>query len=96
MKSGEYQPTSPVDKLKEVKIIIENLEVKNCKLASDHFTNNIWVDNKLIYRGVYGILPQDKKEMLEIINHTLNFLSTVEGEVLDATILYERGLIDSL
>jgi len=96
MKSGDYQPTSPVEKLKEIKIIIENLKVKNCTLASDHFTNNIWLDNKLIYRGVYGNLPQDKKEMLDIIDHTLNFLSTAEGEVLDATILYERGLITSL
>lgn len=96
MISGDYQPTSPIDKLKEVKILIENLDVKNCILASDHFTNNLWMDNKVIYRGIYGTLPKDKKNLLDIINQTLEFLSSVDGEVLDATILYERGLINSL
>lgn len=94
--SGQYKPTSPMEKLKEVKMLIENLEVNQCELASDHFTNNIWVDNKVVYRGVYGILPQEKQDMLDILDHTLDFLSVTEGEVLDATILYERGLIHSL
>jgi len=96
MKSGQYKPTSPIEKLEEVKIFIENLDVKKCELASDHLTNNIWVDNTVVYRGVYGILPQDKQDMLDIINQTLDFLSTAEGEILDATILYERGMIHSL
>ena len=96
MNSGQYKPTSPIEKLVEVKTFIENLEVKNCELASDHFTNNIWVNNEVVYRGVYGILPQDKQDMLDIINHTLDFLKVTEGEILDATILYERGVINSL
>jgi len=95
-KSGQYQPTSPIEKLQEVKTIIENLEVNQCELASDHFTNNIWVDNTVVYRGVYGRLPQDKQDMLDILNHTLEFLSVTEGEILDATILYERGMTHSL
>jgi radical SAM superfamily enzyme YgiQ (UPF0313 family) len=95
-KSGQYKPTSPVEKLQEVKMLIENLEVNHCELASDHFTNNIWVDNTVVYRGVYGMLTQDKQDMLDIVNHTLDFLATTECEVLDATILYERGVIHSL
>ena len=96
MISGEYKPTSPIEKLKEVKKFLEELEVKNCELASDHFTNYIWLNNTIVYRGIYGILPQDKSEMLDNLNHTLDFLSVAEGEILDATILYERGLINSL
>lgn len=96
MISGDYKPTSPIEKLKEVRMLIENLEVSQCKLASDHFTNNIWVDNKVVYRGVYGMLPQEKQDMLDILDYTLDFLSVTEGEVLDATILYERGIINSL
>jgi len=96
MKSGEYKPTTPVEKLEEVKTFIENLDVKKCELASDHFTNNIWLDNAVVYRGVYGILPQDKQDMLDIINQTLELLSVAEGEILDATILYGRGMIHSL
>jgi len=96
MKIGQYQPTSPIEKLQEVKVFIENLEVNKCELASDHFTNYIWVDNNIVYRGVYGILPDYKQDMLDIINQTLDFLSIAEGEILDATILYERGMIHSL
>jgi len=96
MNSGQYKPTSPIEKLEEVKTFIENLNVKNCELASDHITNNIWVNNEVVYRGVYGILPQDKQDMLDIINYTLDFLNVTDGEILDATILYERGVINSL
>ncbi|MFW6120511.1 MAG: radical SAM protein [Petrotogales bacterium] len=96
IKYGQYKPTSPIEKLQEVKTIIENLEVKQCKLASDHFTNNIWVNNTIVYSGVYGILPQEKKDMLDILKDTLDFLSAAQGEVLDATILYDRGMINSL
>jgi radical SAM superfamily enzyme YgiQ (UPF0313 family) len=96
MKSGLYKPTSPLDKLVEVKTFIENLEVKECELASDHFTNYLWLNDAVVYRGVYGLLPQDKQDMLSTINETLDFLKVAEGEILDATILYERGLISSL
>ena len=95
-KSGHYKPTSPLEKLKEVRILIENLKVSQCEFASDHFTNNIWVDDKVIYRGVYGKLPQEKQDMLDILNQTIDFLSVTASEILDATILYERGFINSL
>ena len=96
MNSGQYKVLSPIEKLKEVKMLIENLEVNQCEFASDHFTNNIWVDNTVIYRGVYGILPQEKNDMLNILDYTLDFLLKTKGEVLDSTILYEKGLINSL
>jgi radical SAM superfamily enzyme YgiQ (UPF0313 family) len=96
MKFKQYTPTLPIEKLQEVKLFLENLNVKKCEFASDHFTNNIWVNSSVVYKGIYGILPQDKKEMLEILNQTLDFLSITDGEILDATILYDRGLIHSL
>ena len=94
--SGQYKPTLPIEKLTEVRMFIENLDVKNCEFASDHFTNNIWVNNVVIYRGVYGTLPQEKQDMLDTLDDTLDFLSVTDGEILDATILYERGMINSL
>ena len=95
-KNGEYTPTSPIEKLQEIKLFLENLQVNNCEFSSDHFTNNIWVDNTVVYRGIYGFLPKDKKDMLDLLNNTLNFLSVTDDEILDATILYDRGLINSL
>jgi len=96
MNSGQYKPTSPVEKLQEVKTFLENLEVDQCELASDHFTNYIWVGKNVVYHGIYGMLPEEKQDMLDILNHTLDFLSTVDCEILDATILYDRGLITNL
>jgi hypothetical protein len=42
------------------------------------------------------MLPNDKSDMLDLLNNTLNFLSNTDREILDATILYDRGLIDNL
>jgi hypothetical protein len=85
-----------MEKLQEVKTLIENLNVDQCEFASDHFSNNIWVNNTVVYRGVYGMLPQEKQGMLDSLDETLDFLSVTEGEILDATILYDRGMINSL
>ena len=93
---GQYKPTSPVEKLQEVKMFIEKLKVNGCELASDHFTNYIWVDNTAVYRGVHGMLPQEKQDMLDLLNSSLEFLSVTDREILDATILYDRGMIQSL
>lgn len=96
MNEGLYDPTSPFEKLIEVKTFLENLDVNECELASDHFSNYIWVGKNIIYRGIYGLLPSDKKDILDILNQTLDFLSVTDKEILDATILYDRGLITSL
>ena len=95
-KDRTYVPTSPVEKLKEVKLFVENLELEDCELSSDHLTNNIWVENRTVYSGVFGTLPDDKKKMLGILSDTLEFLSVVEGKVYDATMLYDMGAITSL
>jgi radical SAM superfamily enzyme YgiQ (UPF0313 family) len=96
MKESKYNPTSPLEKLKEVKIFLENLDVKKCELASDHFTNYIWIGSDIIYRGIYGVLPKDKQDMVDYLECILQNLESTDGEILDATILYERGLINSL
>jgi len=95
-KKGEYTPTSPIEKLEEAKLLLETLDVTDCEFASDHFTNNIWLDNTVVYRGIYGNLPEDKPDMLSVLENTLGFLKVTEGDVVDATILYERGMINSL
>ena len=96
MKSGQYQSTSPVEKLKEVKMFLEHLNVQNCELISDHHTNHVIVGDALIYRGIHGMLRKDKQSMIESLNSTLQLLSQTSCEVLDATLLYERGRITSL
>ncbi|KYK21494.1 hypothetical protein AYK25_03355 [Thermoplasmatales archaeon SM1-50] len=96
MKAGQYRPTSPLQKLTEVKLFLEHLDVQDCELVSDHHSNTIWVDNTIVYGGVNGILPAEKNHMLEVLNQTLQRLFHAREEILDATILYERGVISSL
>jgi radical SAM superfamily enzyme YgiQ (UPF0313 family) len=96
MKAGQYRSTSPFEKLSEVKLFLERLDVQNCELASDHHTNYLWIGDTVIYRGIHGMLPQDKHAMMEVLNQTLPLLSQAPGEVLDATLLYQRGMITSL
>ncbi len=95
-KAGQYRPTSPLQKLTEVKLFLEHLDVQDCELVSDHHSNTIWVDNTIVYGGVNGILPAEKNHMLEVLNQTLQRLFHAREEILDATILYERGVISSL
>lgn len=96
MNTGQYLPTSPLEKLREVQTFLDHLELQHCELASDHFTNYIWINQSIVYQGIYGMLPEEKQNMLTILTETLNTLSKTDGEILDATILYQRGLIHSL
>ncbi|MBN1860006.1 MAG: radical SAM protein [Candidatus Thermoplasmatota archaeon] len=96
MRSGLYRPTSPLEKLGEVKLFLEHLDVVGCFLASDHHTNYIRVGNTVVYRGIQGMLPEEKNHMIAILNSALEVLSQTQGEILDATLLYDRGLISSL
>jgi radical SAM superfamily enzyme YgiQ (UPF0313 family) len=96
MIEGAYTPTLPIEKIIETKTLVENLDVKKCLLVSDHFTNNIWVNDALVYNGIYGRLPEEKNNMLKILTTTFQTLSETDGDIVDATILYERGLISSL
>ena len=94
--SGRYNPSSPIEKLHEVRMLLKALEVQRCEFASDHLTNNIWVDSQVVYSGVYGMLPEEKQKMLGTIDRTIDFLKETDGVIADANMLYEQGLIDSL
>ncbi len=93
---GRYRPTSPPEKLEEVKRFITGLELDDCELASDHFTNNIWLESRVVYNGVFGRLPEQKGEMLHTLEQTIALLGSAEGRVRDITMLYDTGLIGNL
>ena len=95
-KRGEFVVTPPLERLKEVKLFIENLNLKDCFLASDHLTNYLWAGDSIIYRGVAGELPGDKKRMLEALDKAIEFVGSTELEVKDSNQLYEEGFITAL
>jgi len=93
---GEFTIISPLERLKEVKLFLENLELKNCSLASDHLTNYLWAGNDIFYRGVAGRLPHDKEEMLKVIHQAIEFVESTDLRIKDSNQLYEEGFISSL
>lgn len=59
---NRFTLVSPLQSLQELKTIIENATFSNCFFSSMHASN---------YFSVRGTLPQDKKRMLEELEHVL-------------------------
>jgi len=94
--AGEFSITPPLDRLKEVKIFIETLDIEDCFLASDHLTNYLWAENTVIYKGVSGTLPEEKERMVATVTRAIDLIQSGDYEVKDSHQLYREGLISSL
>jgi biotin synthase-like enzyme len=95
-RKGEFALTPPLERLEEVKLFLETLDVKNCFLASDHLTNYLWAGNTIIYRGVAGTLPDDTERMIAHVKAAIDYIRTTDKEIKDSNLLYREGLISSL
>jgi len=93
---GEFVITPPLERLKEVKLFVETLDLENCFLASDHLTNYIWAGNAVIYRGVAGQISEDKMRMIEILSQAIAFVESTDLEIKDSNQLYQEGIITAL
>ena len=69
--SGEFEESSDAEKVREERVLIDNLEVTSY-FASDHSTN--------VLMDVRGQLPQDKEAMLSIMDR---YLQLTQGEQLN-------------
>lgn len=96
LRKGEFALTPPLERLDEVKLFLETLDVKNCFLASDHLTNYLWAGNSIIYRGVAGALPDDKERMLARVKASIDYIRSSDEQIKDSNLLYREGLISSL
>lgn len=63
LRSGSFQPLSDDDTVREIRLLIENLEGIHSTLTSDHIMN--------LLENVEGTFPQDKDRMLEAIDRYL-------------------------
>ncbi len=84
---GEYELTSPHERLQEIKLMIENLQVTS-RVCFDHNLNTSYrVGGRLIplmkqdYNGYK--FPEEKEEVLEIINEGLQMDETVFVDMKD-------------
>jgi len=62
VQSGEFVPMTPMDILRELKLLIENLEQTNCIFRTNHASN---------YLPIHGTLNRDKERLLEILTQTI-------------------------
>lgn len=61
-KKGAFHLLSPHEALKEVRLLVENLDCNNSVLLSDHISN---------YWNVQGLIPRDRHKMLADIDTAL-------------------------
>jgi radical SAM superfamily enzyme YgiQ (UPF0313 family) len=61
--SGEFVPMKPMEILRELKLLIENLDLSNCVFRTNHASN---------YLPISGRLNDDKEAILEVLLDTLD------------------------
>lgn len=96
LRDGTFELTPPMERLKEVEMFLEKLDLKNGYLASDHLTNYLWAGQNIIYRGVAGSLPEDKPSMLETVRRAILTIQSSTYPVKDSNQLYREGLLSGL
>ena len=96
LKKGEFVLIGPLERLKEVKLFLQNLDLDDCYLASDHLTNYLWAGDNIFYRGITGEIPHSKEEMLKTLQQAIEFIESTDLKIKDSNQLYEEGFISSL
>jgi len=71
LRTGEFELTPPRERLEEIRLFVENLDLEGCFLASDHLTNYLWEGDTVIYRGIAGELPAEKERMLRTVEKAI-------------------------
>jgi len=94
MKKGLFKPTPPLERLREVMTLVENLKC-NTMLFSDHVSNYLWSDAGVIFSGVSGKLPDDRERILQELEDTLRIAEHLSqtGKLYDSNDMFARGLI---
>lgn len=76
--SGEFVPLKPMDVLRELRILVEKLDLGNCIFRTNHASN---------YLAIGGNLPEDKSRILSILDNAL-----LSGDESILRPSYTRGL----
>jgi radical SAM superfamily enzyme YgiQ (UPF0313 family) len=78
VKSGEFVPMKPMEILKELRLLVENLELSNCIFRTNHASN---------YLALSGSLPEDKDRILQVLDNAIK-----SGDESNLRPAYTRGL----
>lgn len=96
LRNGEFHFTPPLERLEEIQLFLQNLDLSDCYLASDHLTNYLWAGQTIVYRGIAGGLPQDKPAMLETVQQAITAVQSSPLPVKDSNQLYREGVLSGL
>ena len=88
---GSFRLPDPLVRLRETLRIMEGLDCRGTVVASDHVTNNVWLDGRPVYRGVSGTLPDDREKMIAKLRETIDRLRNRREGLIDSTRLFEMG-----
>jgi radical SAM superfamily enzyme YgiQ (UPF0313 family) len=94
-KSGQFVQIAPLTRLRETRKLAEQLDVSDCRLASDHVTNYLWGPEGIVFAGIDGMLGQDKELILQTIDEAIDKVED-RDDILDANALVQRGVITNL
>ncbi|AGK60985.1 hypothetical protein Asulf_00981 [Archaeoglobus sulfaticallidus PM70-1] len=67
----------PVGQLEELRMLVENIDAKTY-FTCDHVSNHLFANNRPIFMGVHGKLPEDKDRMLEEIDSAIELVSAID------------------
>ncbi|RDE10783.1 MAG: radical SAM protein [Candidatus Thorarchaeota archaeon] len=63
VQQGEFEPMEPFDTLRELRLLVENLELSECVFRTNHASN---------YFPIGGTLSHDKEAMLSVISRVVS------------------------
>jgi radical SAM superfamily enzyme YgiQ (UPF0313 family) len=96
LKAGDFELTPPRQRLEEVRLFMESLDLEGCFLASDHLTNYLWEGDNVFYRGIAGVLPEEKARMLWTLERAIAHIEASDLEIRDSNRLYREGILTRL
>jgi radical SAM superfamily enzyme YgiQ (UPF0313 family) len=92
---GTFIPITPLNRLKELKLLLSLIEEFDGQIASDHITNYLWGESGIIFEGIEGNLRKEKNKMLEIVEKKIKEVEKRE-KIIDANTLLLRGWLQNL
>jgi radical SAM superfamily enzyme YgiQ (UPF0313 family) len=93
--SSYIKPLSALQQLRELRMLIENITA-NTYFTCDHVSNYLFTSRGPIFYGVNGYLPEQKEEMIDQIDDTIETVKALQkaGEkILTSNDMYRLGLI---
>lgn len=93
---GEFVLTPPLERLEEIRLFLQELDLKDCYLASDHLTNYLWAGDQIIFQGISGSLPDDVPVMVDKVKRAIEKIRSSSIPIKDSNQLYREGVLSGL